>query len=417
VYLSIHYDAIQITVCPSGRFLEIAAMSGLSLVLLTVLMVASGQMTQTLYVPAMGDMAAALGVTSQALPLVMAFYLIPYGLFQFVYGPLSDRFGRRPVLLAGLSVYVLGSALILAWPSYIVLLLGSFIQGAGTAAAGSLCRSLMRDKFEGTDLVRYNGYVSMGIMLAPLLAPLIGGWLNLRFGWQSMYLFLFAMGLAITLVMVFFFRETLPAARRHAQPMLPAYRYVLHDAGFRRQLGMLIATFAGVILYEAVFSVLVAAQSGLSSAEISVLFILPLPLYFAGAMMASWKAGSWSVRRLQWLAGAGLLAGAVIVLGTAFDPRLAVAGLVLGGSLYFAGAGLLFPVATSRAVAPFPQHSGTAGALLGGSSNLGGGLFLLVQGGLPQMNQLVLGGLLLACAGLVVWFLLPGSEAVPEPGI
>lgn len=392
-------------------------MSGLSLVLLTVLMVASGQMTQTLYVPAMADMAAELRVASDSLPLVMAFYLIPYGLFQFIYGPLSDRHGRRPVLLAGLSIYVLGSALILAFPVYPMLLLGSFVQGAGTAAAGSLCRSLMRDKFEGADLVRYNGYVSMGIMLAPLLAPLLGGWLNLQFGWQSMYWFLLGLGLLISLVMLLCFRETLPAARRHVQPMLPAYKYVLHHAGFRRQLGMLVATFAGVILYEAVFSVLVSKQSELTSAEISLLFILPLPLYFAGAMLASWKASSWSVRRMQWLATAGLLLGSAIVLMSAFEARLAVAGLVLGGSLYFAGAGLLFPVATSKAVSPFPQHSGTAGALLGGSSNLGGGLFLLVQGGLPEMNQLVLGGLLLACAGLVVWFLLPGSEAVPAPGV
>ncbi|MDX1268018.1 MAG: MFS transporter [Oceanisphaera sp.] len=392
-------------------------MSGLSLVLLTVLMVASGQMTQTLYVPAMGDMAVALQVAGNSLPLVMAFYLIPYGLFQFIYGPLSDRFGRRPVLLVGLAIYVLGSALILAWPVFPMLLLGSFIQGAGTAAAGSLCRSLMRDKFEGADLIRYNGYVSMGIMLAPLLAPLIGGYLNLHFGWQSMYLFLLVVGLLITLVMVFWFRETLPAERRHAQPMLPAYQHVLHNAAFCRQLGMLMAAFAGVILYEAVFAVLVSQQSQLTSTEISLLFILPLPLYFAGAMLASLKAASWSINRLQWVSTVALLLGASIVLASAFEPGWSVAGLVLGGSFYFAGAGILFPVATSKAVAPFPQHSGTAGALLGGSANLGGGVFLLVQGALPQMNQSVLGGLLLAFAGLVAWLLIPSSNALPEPGL
>lgn len=391
-------------------------MPGLSLVLLTVLMVATGQMTQTLYVPAMGDMADALQVSHQALPLVMAFYLVPYGLFQFVYGPLSDRHGRRPVLLVGLSVYALGSALILLVPVYSMLLLGSFIQGAGTAAAGSLCRSLMRDRFEGTELVRYNGYVSMGIMLAPVLAPLAGGWLNLHYGWQSMYGFLLATGLVILLVMVVWFRETLPRERRHVQPMLPAYQHVLHHGGFRRQLGMLIATFAGLILYEAVFSVL-AARHQLTSAEISLLFVLPLPLYFGGAMVASCKSAQWSVRRMQWLASLSLLAGAGLVLAGGFTPGLELAGLVAGGGLYFAGAGLLFPVATSAAVSPFPQHSGTAGALLGGCANLGGGLFLLGQGALPQMSQPVLGGLLLACAGLVVWFLLPAEAALPEPGV
>ena len=390
-------------------------MSGLSLVLLTILMVASGQMTQTLYVPAMDDMAIALQVANDRLPLVMAFYLIPYGLFQFIYGPLSDRFGRRPLLLLGLCIYVLGSALIVAWPVFYILLLGSFIQGAGTAAAGSLCRSLMRDKFSGSDLIRYNGYVSMGIMLAPLLAPLIGGYLNQQFGWQSMYVFLLVVGVLSTAIIWRKFSETLPLASRHTQPMLPAYQHVLHSSSFCRQMGMLMAAFAGVILYEAVFSVLVSQQSELSSMEISILFILPLPLYFAGAMLAAIKADDWSIYRLQWTATAALLLGAALILMSAFEPELTLAGLVVGGGVYFAGAGMLFPVATSKAVAPFAQHSGTAGALLGGSANLGGGIFLLLQGMLPQMDQMVLGGLLLSFAGLTAWLLLPDNKALPEP--
>lgn len=391
-------------------------MSGLSLVLLTILMVASGQMTQTLYVPAMTDMADALQVAKDSLPLLMACYLIPYGLFQFIYGPLSDRLGRRPVLLAGLSIYVLGSCLIVFWPSYPMLLLGSFIQGAGTAAAGSLCRSLMRDKFEGTDLVRYNGYVSMGIMLAPLLAPLLGGYLNLHFGWQSMYLFLLLAGISSTVIIFYCFKETLPVERRHQQSILPAYLHVLHSHAFCRQLGMLMAAFAGVILYEAEFSVVASQHADLTSSELSILFILPLPLYFAGATLAAITARHWSVGRLEWIATLVLVLGAVIVLLSAFEAELSLIGLVLGGGLYFAGAGLLFPVATSAAVEPFARHSGSAGALLGGCSNLGGGVFLLVQGGLPQMNQGVLGGLLLAFAGITLWLLLPHStvQAAPE---
>ena len=390
-------------------------MSGLSLVLLTVLMVASGQMTQTLYVPAMTDMADALQVAQDSLPLLMACYLIPYGLFQFIYGPLSDRLGRRPVLLAGLSIYVLGSCLIVLWPSYPMLLLGSFIQGAGTAAAGSLCRSLMRDKFEGTDLVRYNGYVSMGIMLAPLLAPLLGGYLNLHFGWQSMYLFLLLAGISSTVIIFYCFKETLPAERRHQQAILPAYLHVLHHPEFCRQLGMLMAAFAGVILYEAEFSVVASQHAHLTSSELSLLFILPLPLYFAGAMLAAFTARRWSVGRLEWIATLVLVLGATIVLLSGFEAQFSLAGLVAGGGLYFAGAGLLFPVATSKAVEPFARHSGSAGALLGGCSNLGGGLFLLVQGGLPQMNQIVLGGLLLAFAGITLWLLLPSHHGLPEP--
>jgi len=140
------------------------------LFLLTILMVAVGQMTQTLYVPSIPMMAGDFNVASGQLQAVMACYLIPYGLSQFVYGPLSDRIGRRPVLIVGMMVFLVGTLIIQVIPHFAALLVGSFIQGLGTGAGGAMSRTVMRDRYNGAELNRANSLVSMGVIFSPLLA-------------------------------------------------------------------------------------------------------------------------------------------------------------------------------------------------------------------------------------------------------
>lgn len=145
------------------------------LFLLTILMVAVGQMTQTLYVPSIPMMAGDFNVASGQLQAVMACYLIPYGLSQFVYGPLSDRIGRRPVLIVGMMVFLVGTLIIQVIPHFAALLVGSFIQGLGTGAGGAMSRTVMRDRYNGAELNRANSLVSMGDLLPA--AGACAGWL------------------------------------------------------------------------------------------------------------------------------------------------------------------------------------------------------------------------------------------------
>lgn len=144
------------------------------MLLLLILLVAVGQMTQTIYVPAMTQIASGLMVRPGAVQAVMAAYLLTYGLSQLVYGPLSDRFGRRPMVLSGLLVFVFGCVFALLAPSLDMLVAGSAIQGMGTGVAGVMIRTVPRDLFEGAALRRANSLISMGIIFSPLLAPVLG---------------------------------------------------------------------------------------------------------------------------------------------------------------------------------------------------------------------------------------------------
>ncbi|MGL4901180.1 MAG: MFS transporter, partial [Shewanella sp.] len=152
-----------------------------------VFMVACGQMAQTIFVPALPQMATALKVEATQLQAVMACYLLAYGLFQFVYGPLSDRVGRKLPLLIGIGIFILGAFIATQAVSFYQLILASLIQGVGTASAGALCRSIPRDHYFGEPLVKFNSYVSMAVVFLPLAAPFIGSMTAAYLGWQAVY--------------------------------------------------------------------------------------------------------------------------------------------------------------------------------------------------------------------------------------
>nr|WP_202819708.1 multidrug efflux MFS transporter EmrD [Thaumasiovibrio occultus] len=372
------------------------------LLFLVILMAGVGQMTQTMYVPAIGDMAESFGVRAGELQAVMAAYLTAYGLTQFIYGPLSDRFGRKPVLMAGMSIYLLGSAFALWAPTLSLFLIASFIQGAGTGCCGAMCRTIPRDCYEGDDLQRANSLVSMGIIFSPLLAPVLGGWMTTTFGWTAIYQFLALLGLAVTLILMTMLGETLPVEQRTTQPVAARYKEVLSNKGFQGHIVCLVATFSGIAIYEAAAGVLFGGVLGLSPSVVSILFILPLPGYLIG----SWSSQT-LVRRFgrhtSLLIGMGtLFAGALTILLAGLALSANAASLVIGGVLYFYGAGLVFPIATTAALTPFPRLAGTAGAVMGGMQNLGAGLTTLMVATLPAKDQISLGAALMVMASIAI---------------
>lgn len=142
-----------------------------NLLLMLVLLVAVGQMAQTIYIPAIADMAVALNVREGAVQSVMAAYLLTYGISQLFYGPLSDRVGRRPVILVGMSIFMLATLVAITTHSLPVLIAASAMQGMGTGVGGVMARTLPRDLYEGAQLRHANSLLNMGILVSPLIAP------------------------------------------------------------------------------------------------------------------------------------------------------------------------------------------------------------------------------------------------------
>lgn len=247
-----------------------------NLLLMLVLLVAVGQMAQTIYIPAIADMAVSLNVREGAVQSVMAAYLLTYGVSQLFYGPLSDRVGRRPVILVGMSIFMLATLIAITTHSLPVLIAASALQGMGTGVGGVMARTLPRDLYEGAQLRHANSLLNMGILVSPLLAPLIGGILDTLWNWRACFVFLLILCAGVTFSMARWMPETRPTGAPRTR-LITNYKTLFGTGAFNCYLLMLIGGLAGIAVFEACSGVLMGAVLGLSSMSVSILFILPIP--------------------------------------------------------------------------------------------------------------------------------------------
>jgi len=368
------------------------------LILLTTLC-AVGQMTNTIYVPAMDLIANALLVHDQFVQAVMAFYLLPYGLSQFIYGPISDHFGRKPVILWGLAIFIFGSLLTVIAHVFWLLVVGSFIQGVGIGVGGVMARTVMRDLYSGKKLHQASSYVSIAFILAPITAPVIGGVLAGYFGWRADFAFLMIVGIIVLGIQYYFFVETNPYVNTgvpvHKTPLLVRYRTLLSDNAFIGYMICLFICFGGVSVFEACSGLLFTKLLGFSPQAASLLFIVPLPGYMLGSYLSGYLRNYFSVNQIILAGIALLLIGAVIMCVSGIIHYTNATVILIAASLYLAGSGIIFPAATTGAIEPFGHLAGTAGAVLGGTQNVGAGLITMISACIPQFSQLPMGIILL----------------------
>ncbi|MBH2985522.1 multidrug efflux MFS transporter EmrD [Serratia marcescens] len=383
------------------------------LLVMLILLVAVGQMAQTIYVPVIADIAHDLSVRTGAVQRVMAAYLLTYGFSQLIYGPISDRIGRRPVILTGMMIFLVGALGALLSTNLTMLVAASAIQGMGTGVAGVMARTMPRDLYAGTALRYANSLLNMGILVSPLLAPVIGGALAMVFGWRACYAFLLALCACVAFAMFRWLPETRPM-QTEKRRMLASFRQLLADSTFSCYLVMLIGALAGIAVFEASCGVLMGGVLGLSGLTVSILFILPIPAAFFGA----WYAGrdGKTFHTLMWHSVIScLLAGAMMWIPGWFGV-MNIWTLIVPAALFFFGAGMLFPLATTGAMEPFPYLAGAAGALVGGMQNMGSGLATWLSAMLPQTGQFSLGLLMFAMALLILLCWWPLSNRMQHQG-
>ncbi|QHM72937.1 multidrug efflux MFS transporter EmrD [Mixta intestinalis] len=381
------------------------------LLLMLIVLVAVGQMAQTIYVPAMSIIAESFNVRDGVMQRVMAAYLMTYGGSQLFYGPLSDSIGRRPVILMGMCVFMVGALGALLSPSINWLVVASAVQGLGTGVGGVMARTMPRDLYSGSALRRANSLLNMGILFSPLVAPMIGALLTQMFGWHACFVFMLLLCLLVTGAMAYWLPETRPQ-QSEARPLFSRYRPLLRDRIFVRYLLILIGALAGIALYESSCGVLMGGALGLDAMTISILFILPIPAAFFGA----WFAGrdDKSFHTLMWYAVNSCLLASVLMWLPGWFGIMNTWTLLVPASLFFFGAGMMFPLATSGAMEPYAWLAGTAGALIGGLQNLGSGLAAWLSALLPQDSQFSLGMLMCATTLLMLICWWPLSKN-PEP--
>ncbi|RFA25804.1 hypothetical protein CAI21_18275 [Alkalilimnicola ehrlichii] len=319
------------------------------------------------YLPSMPGMAQAFEVDFATIQLTLSLYLAAVAVGQLVLGPLSDYFGRRPVLLAGLSAFIVGTVICLLAPNIGVLLFGRVVQALGGCAGIVLSRAAVRDLYGRDQAASMIGYVTMGMAVAPMLAPSIGGGLEAIYGWRASFVFLLLFGGVALLAAFRLLYETNPqrGAERSVAQMLREYGELARSRvfwGYALTTGFSTAVF---FCFVAGASFVTIEQMGRSPLEYGLYFALVPAGYMVGNFLSGRFAHRYGADRLV-LRGCLVIAAGV----AAMMVMLALGWLhpaALFGPMFVVGIGngLVIPSGVAGAVSVKPQIAGAASGLSG----------------------------------------------------
>lgn len=342
-----------------------------------------GPFSIDMYLPALPLVAAELGASAQAVQYTLSAFFAAFGVSQLVYGPLSDRLGRKPPLYLGVAIFVVGSLACAFAPTVPALVAARFFQGLGAATVMVVPRAIIRDLHSGPEATRLMAMVMLVISISPMLAPLAGSGVLLVAGWRWIFGALALLGLASLLLTAFVLPETLPAERRAG--MTPAAMW----RGTRRLLGdgdfmglTLIGGFstASFFIFLASASFVYTGEFGLSPTGFSIAFALNAIGFFGASQTAASLGQRYGMPRLVLTAVAGFTAIATVLLGIALAGH---AGLVVVVAMLFLAntcLGVVMPTTMVMALDPHPDIAGLASSLGGTLQMLVGGAMIALAG-------------------------------------
>ncbi|GAA0909247.1 multidrug effflux MFS transporter [Virgisporangium aurantiacum] len=373
---------------------------GIVLGLLTIF----GPISMDLYLPVLPALTAELGSATSTAQLTITACLLGLALGQLIAGPLSDRFGRRRPLLAGVAAYIVTSVLCAISPTIETLIAARFVQGLAGAVGIVIAQAAGRDLYTGRKLVRYYGRLTVLAGLAAIIGPVIGGQLAAVTDWRGLFLFLAALGVAILAASTLVVRETLPPERRVAGEwtrMARDFRRLLTDRVFLGAVLVSGFTNAAIFAYLAGATYVLQGIYQLSPQQYSLAFGLNSLGFMVFGYLGGRLAERWSETGtlatglgMSTLGAAGLLATAILHL-----PLIAV---VISLLTMVSGVAVTSPPATSLALADYPDIAGTASSLLGLARFAFGGLAAPLVGLGGADNALPLGLVTVTSTALAV---------------
>jgi DHA1 family bicyclomycin/chloramphenicol resistance-like MFS transporter len=302
-----------------------AVLSPLRMTIVGALLIAVGPLSMTLYTPAMTLLVTALHTSAEAVRATVTVYLFGFATAQLICGPLSDRFGRRPILLSCLSLYVIGSAVCGSAGSVKMLMLGRLIQGIGACGGFSLSRVMVVDRFAGNGAARIISLMSLILSIAPAMAPILGGTLITVMSWRVLFVILAAYG-AVLLGLVLRFPETNERRDPRAtklRSLIVNYATLITSRAFIGQVVLTSLAVGGFYASQTLTPFVLMGRLALSSQVFGLLTALLMVSYLIGSLATN--------RLLRFFSLVTLVrAGAVMVFVAAVSLDLTLRFLGLG---------------------------------------------------------------------------------------
>ena len=383
-----------------------------------LLLTVFGPFSMDLYLPALPALTLELEASTSVAQLTVTACLVGLAAGQLLAGPASDQHGRRRVLLAGVSAYVVTSLLCALSPSIELLIVARFVQGLAGGAGIVIAQAAGRDVFEGRELIRFYGRLAVAGPTAAIVSPVIGGLLNVVVPWRGLFGFLALVGVVLLVLTATWFTETLPPERRTGGG--------LGRTGADLRVLLADRVFVGAVLsqgmvFAAIFSYLAGSTFVLQEiyGRTPQWYAAAFALNSAGGVLAGWLGGRtaehWRVHGALFL-GVGttaLGAAGLLLSGIVAMPLAVVLAALL---LLVFGAQFSSPALTTLALSEYPQMAGTASSILGTARYGFGGVaapFVGLAGSLSilPLGIVTTGAALLALAAALLTLRRRGASA------
>ncbi len=358
-----------------------------------------------LYLPTLPDIALGLNTPVTTIQTTIPLFLLVMGLGQIVAGPLVDNFGRKPIAIAGLLLYLLGSILAATatgWPQFLT---ARIVQGCAVCCTAVVAFSGVRDRLEGDEAARAYGFLNGALNIVPALAPMLGGFLADAYGWRAPFWFLTGYALVIGLMIWRFLPETRPAGTL-AVKGIPLRQY----AQILRQPRFLAFTFANagamgmVLTYVSLAPQVLMTEGKLTALQFSIAFgangfwIMLVSVLVNKMIRKLGRPICLAIGSLAMAAGALTMLGGMLIFPAGMQTSWALYMFPVAISV----AGLAFTVgpATSYALEPYQQQAGVASALAGFIQMAGGSSAGLLAMALPLNEKFALSAMMIIGAVL-----------------
>jgi DHA1 family bicyclomycin/chloramphenicol resistance-like MFS transporter len=331
-------------------------------------LVALGPLSTDMYLPAFPALMKAFSADIDQVQQTLSIFLIGFALAQLIYGPLSDRYGRKPVLQGGLILFLASSLAIAYSDSIESLTMLRLLQAIGGSAGPVLGRAMVRDIYGPTESARLLSYIGTAMALAPAVAPILGGYMTVWLGWESIFLFLCLYAAVGSLLLYFKIPESVPREHQQSislQSLRQNYTILLRHNTWRWYTLACSFVFAGLFAFLSGSSFIIINFFGYSEQQYGLFFALVVAGFMAGTLI-----GGRTVRRvgIEKLIGIGAI---IAALGGSTMALLAitevhhVSAIIIPHVIYMLGVGIVMPQSMAGALAPFPNIAGTSSALLG----------------------------------------------------
>ncbi|KFX04844.1 multidrug transporter CflA [Pectobacterium betavasculorum] len=323
-------------------------------------------LSTNIILPAFSDIGEQLGVSARELGLTLSSFFITFALAQLVVGPLADRYGRKKLVLGGLSIFIVGTVVGGLAGSLETLVVGRVIQALGICAAAVLARAIARDLFDGETLARALSLTMIATAAAPGFSPLVGSVLTTTLGWRAIFILV---GLTAFVIAVFYAHglgETHPAERRSRYSIpsvIVAYGKLVVNGEFILPALSMSLLMSGLFASFGAAPAILMTGIGLSSLQTGLYFASTVFVVFGAGMAAPRLARRYGSRRIASAGLAAALVGGCLLLVGPEAPSLS--WYTLSMVVFLWGMGLANPLGTAITMGPFGKEAGLASALLG----------------------------------------------------